>query len=137
MNALALDEITKQFQALSAAIPLHPIRSNDEYDHAVDALNALLDAGVRDELHPLANLAATLGELIGDYDDKHHRLAGDLSGTDMLRFLMQQHGLRQTDLAELGSQGVVSELLAGKRELNVRQIKILSKRFDLPAGAFI
>jgi HTH-type transcriptional regulator/antitoxin HigA len=50
---------------------------------------------------------------------------------------MQQQNLSQVDLKELGSQGVVSELLSGKRELNVRQIKSLSRRFNLPAAAFI
>jgi HTH-type transcriptional regulator/antitoxin HigA len=35
---------------------------------------------------------------------------------------MEQHGLKQTDLREIGSQGVVSEILSGKRDLNVRQI---------------
>jgi HTH-type transcriptional regulator/antitoxin HigA len=54
----------------------------------------------------------------------------------MLKFLMQQHGLSQGDLPEVGSQGVVSEILRGKRELNVRQIQALAQRFHLPAGAF-
>jgi len=47
-----------------------------------------------------------------------------VTGLDMLRFLMEQHGLRQKDLSELGSQGVVSEILAGKRELNLPEIDI-------------
>jgi HTH-type transcriptional regulator/antitoxin HigA len=49
---------------------------------------------------------------------------------------MEQHGLLQGDLPEVGSQGVVSEILRGKRELNVRQIQALAERFHLPAGAF-
>ncbi len=31
---------------------------------------------------------------------------------------MEQHGLKQGDMPDIGSQGVVSELLSGKRELN-------------------
>jgi HTH-type transcriptional regulator/antitoxin HigA len=137
MNAMAIQKIAKHYQALSAAIPLHPIRTKVEYGRAVRAMNDLLDAGAADESHPLADLAATLGELVGDYDDKHHPLPADLTGIDMVRFLMQQQNLHQADLKELGSQGVVSELLSGKRELNVRQIKLLSRRFNLPATAFI
>jgi HTH-type transcriptional regulator / antitoxin HigA len=137
MNALAIQKIAKHYQALTAAIPLHPIRTKADYGRAVRAMEELLDAGAADESHPLADLAATLGELIGDYDDKHHPLPVDLSGVDMVRFLMQQQNLNQTDLKELGSQGVVSELLSGKRDLNVRQIKLLSRRFNLPAAAFI
>jgi len=35
---------------------------------------------------------------------------------------MDQHGLTQSDLPEIGSQGVVSEILSGKRELNARRL---------------
>ena len=137
MNALAIKKLTHHYQLLNATVPLRPIHGKADYARAVKTLDALLDAGASDESHPLAGLAATLGALIGDYDDRHHPLPTDLSGIDMLRFLMQQHDLRQSDLSELGSQGVVSELLAGKRELNLRQIKLLTERFDLPAGAFV
>jgi HTH-type transcriptional regulator/antitoxin HigA len=50
---------------------------------------------------------------------------------------MEQHGLRQRDLREIGSQGVVSEVLAGKRELNVRQIRALSERFGVSPATFV
>ena len=51
-------------------------------------------------------------------------------------FLMKEHGLKQGDLAEIGSQGVVSDILRGKRELNVRQIKSLSRRFNVSPAVF-
>ena len=50
---------------------------------------------------------------------------------------MQQHGLRQSDLPEVGSQGVVSEVLAGKRPLNARQVKALVRRFKLAAEGLL
>ncbi len=53
-----------------------------------------------------------------------------------LKFLMQEHNLTQSDLPEVGSQGVVSEILRGRRELNTRQIKALSKRFGVSPAAF-
>lgn len=40
-------------------------------------------------------------------------------------------------LDEIGSQGVISELLAGKRELNTRQIRILAKRFGVSPAVFV
>jgi HTH-type transcriptional regulator/antitoxin HigA len=49
---------------------------------------------------------------------------------------MQQHGLSQGDLPEIGSQGVVSEILRGKRELNRRQIEALARRFHLSPAVF-
>jgi HTH-type transcriptional regulator/antitoxin HigA len=50
---------------------------------------------------------------------------------------MAEHGLRQTDLPEVGSQGVVSEILAGKRQLNARQIAALARRFQVRADVFL
>jgi HTH-type transcriptional regulator/antitoxin HigA len=45
---------------------------------------------------------------------------------------MDQYELSQSDLPELGSQGIVSEILNGKRNINLRQIKALSQRFNIP-----
>ncbi|MBL8080239.1 MAG: helix-turn-helix domain-containing protein [Anaerolineales bacterium] len=55
----------------------------------------------------------------------------------MLRFLMDEHGLSQSDLPEVGSQGVVSEILNGRRELNVRQIRSLAERFKVSSAVFV
>lgn len=56
---------------------------------------------------------------------------------DVLRFLMDQHGLTQTDLAEdLGGQPVVSAVLNGKRELTREHIERLSKRFHVSPAVF-
>jgi len=50
---------------------------------------------------------------------------------------MQEHGVRQGDLPEIGSQGVVSEILSGKRRLNTRQVRALRKRFGVSPMVFI
>jgi HTH-type transcriptional regulator/antitoxin HigA len=42
---------------------------------------------------------------------------------------MEAHGLTQSELPEIGSQGIVSEILSVERELNIRQIRRLAKRF--------
>jgi HTH-type transcriptional regulator/antitoxin HigA len=132
---LNVSALTDHFRALSAVVPLHPIRSDQEYEAAVAALNALLDAGAADEHHPLADLVATLGELVGDYDQTHYAFP-EVTGVDALRFLMAQHHLTQVQVPEIGSQGVVSEVLRGRRELNVRQMRALSIRFGVPAAVF-
>ena len=96
----------------------------------------MLDAGAADEAHPLSDLVDTLGSLIGEYDEKHFPLK-DVTPIDVLQFLMEQHQLTQSDLPEIGSQGVVSEILRGKRELNLRQVKALAERFAVGPSVFI
>lgn len=49
---------------------------------------------------------------------------------------MAQHGLGQSDLAEVATQSVISEILSGKRQLNIRHIKALSERFKVSADTF-
>jgi HTH-type transcriptional regulator / antitoxin HigA len=112
------------------------LRNEQEYDRAVERLNRLLDEVGTDEQHPLYTLLDTLGTLIHAYEEEHHPIP-ECSGVDVLRFLMEEHDLTQSDLPEIGSQGVVSEILRGKRELNVRQIRALAKRFHVSPGVFI
>ena len=50
---------------------------------------------------------------------------------------MDEHGLTQSDLPEVGSQGVVSEIIHGKRDLNVRQIRALATRFKVSPSVFL
>lgn len=132
---LALKDLIEHYSALCAQVPLRPIRNEADYGSAVAAVNALLDAGVADEDHPLADLLATLGELISDYEEKWR--VPNASSAEVLRFLMTQHSLGQSDLPEIGSQGVVSEILSGKRALNVRQIRELSQRFAVSPSVFV
>ena len=55
----------------------------------------------------------------------------------MLRYFMEEYSLSQSDLPEVGSQGIVSEILNGKRELNLRQIRALAERFNVSPSVFI
>jgi HTH-type transcriptional regulator/antitoxin HigA len=118
-----------------AYAPMLAIRNVREYGAAVEKLNALVDEIGDNPKDPRYRLVETLTILVEAYDDAHYPIA-ETSGVEMLKFLMEQHGLSQGDLPEIGSQGVVSEILRGKRELNVRQIAVLSKQFGLPADVF-
>ena len=116
--------------------PILAIRTEREYDAAAARLNALVDEVGDNSKDPRCRLVETLSVLIEAYDREHHRLP-EASGVEVLRFLMEEHGLTQKDLPELGSQGVVSEVLAGRRRLNLRQIQALAARFGVDAGTFI
>ncbi|MCX7263619.1 MAG: helix-turn-helix domain-containing protein [Burkholderiales bacterium] len=96
----------------------------------------LLDEAGADESHPIMGLIDIVTDLIDDYKSELHPLL-QTNGVDALKFLMEQHDLKQTDLQEIGSQGVVSEILTGKRELNLRQVRALSERFGVSAATFL
>lgn len=132
----ALEQITERFQSLAEVVPIRRIRGRREYDEAVRTLDMLLDGGAADENHALADVVHLIGELIQAYETRHVRLP-PATGVDALRFLMAQHGLRQSDLPEIGTQGVVSEILSGRRELRTSHIRLLSERFHVPGDVFL
>lgn len=129
--------LTNELQTHWANIaPLLSIHNEREYNAAVKRLNTLLDEIGDNEKHPLYGLLDTLGSLIALYEEEHYPIS-EVTGLEVLRFLMDEHGLTQSDLPEIGSQGVVSEILNGKRELNVRQIRGLAKRFKVSPAVFV
>ncbi|MFN2305254.1 MAG: type II toxin-antitoxin system HigA family antitoxin [Anaerolineales bacterium] len=107
-----------------------------EYNRLVYILDGLIDEVGENESHPLATLMETLGSLIESYEAQN---IPDIEGSPSvaLKTLMEEHDLKQSDLPEIGSQGVISEILAGKRQFNVRQIKLLSKKFNVSPAVFM
>jgi len=116
--------------------PMQVIRSEDDYERAVEHLNQLLDYVGVNEQHPLYGLLDTLGTLIHAYEENHHPIP-ESSGADVLRFLMEEDALTEFDLSEIGSAQVVSAILNGDRELTAREIRMLAQRFHVSPSVFI
>ncbi|GAB6043746.1 helix-turn-helix domain-containing protein [Endothiovibrio diazotrophicus] len=116
--------------------PLLSIRDEAEYDAAVERVETLIERGAEQPDHPLHGLLDLLTALLQRYDERHHPLP-EVSGIEMLRYLMESHGLTQSQLPEVGPQSVISELLRGKRTLNLRQVAALRKRFGVSADLFL
>ncbi len=107
-----------------------------EFEQLLALLDEVTDIVRDDENHPLVNMMDVLGVLIENYEEQYvPEPKTDPIG--VLKHFMDEYNLRQKDLPELGSQGVVSEILNGKRELNLRQIRALSQRFKVPLAVFI
>ena len=107
-----------------------------EYDNIVSMLDNLIDEVGENEAHPLSSLMESLGNLIETYENNNTTTLSS-NPTESLRFLMEEHNLKQSELPEIGSQGVVSEILKGTRNLNIRQIKKLSSKFNISPLVFI
>ena len=56
----------------------------------------------------MAELADAIGVFVERYESEHVSLSAG-KPSDVLKFLMKEHGLRQNDLPEIGTQGVVSD----------------------------
>ncbi len=133
---IAIQPLIRAWNALQTLVPVFTIRDEQQYDKASSTLHWLLDVVNDDETHPLYDLMDILGTLIHAYEESHYPMP-DATGIDALKFLMDEHGLAPSDLPEIGDKVVVSDLLAGKRQLSVENIQSLSKRFGLSPATFI
>ncbi len=133
--------MVREYQTLIETWPaisaiLSPPQIEDDLDKLIELSDCLIDQTGGDESHPLIGLLDIVGTLISDYERQN---IPEPEGTAIgcLKYLMNEHALKQKDLTELGSPGVISEILSSKRELNKRHIKALSERFGCSPAIFI
>lgn len=113
--------------------PLKVLKNEEEYRDALKSMEAVFDATEG----PFADYAETLTLLIEKYEESLHSFP-EVSGIEVVKFLMDQNGLKQKDLAGiLGGKSTVSELLHGKRPLNLNHIRLLAKRFNVRPATFV
>jgi HTH-type transcriptional regulator/antitoxin HigA len=136
MSATLVRETQAAYRRLRRFVPLGVLRSEKDYRKATAMLDEIIDEIGQDEAHPLADLAEALAMFIHSYEETHTKIR-EATGLEVLRSLMEGHGLTQSELPEIGSQGVVSEILSGERDLNIRQIRRLAKRSGVSPAVFI
>jgi HTH-type transcriptional regulator / antitoxin HigA len=75
---------------------------------------------------------------VGKYEGEHHPIP-PVSGVDMLRYLIETHQQTQREVATRAglADSTISEILAGKRKLNVKQIEALARFFKVKAAVFL
>lgn len=116
---------------------IHRPTNEKEYDYLVKLLDQLLDLPSSWKTPQVDQLIHYIGILIEEYDEEHFAPELKATGIDVLKLLMEENHLKQSDLPEIGPQSIVSEILHGKRQLNLNHIKALAKRFNVRPEVFI
>ncbi len=129
-----LENISKVWPSVKSIFSVP--HTEKEYQDLVKTLDNLIDEVGENESHELAPVMETIGNLIENYESQNFKINA-CTPIEALKYLMQEHGLKQADLKEIGSQGVVSEVLKGKRKLNIDQIKKISNKFQVSPLVFI
>lgn len=113
------------------------ITNESEYDRVVALMNKLAvipEDRITPEQERLLDL---LTLLIESYDEEHYQIP-DAAPHEVIQLLMQERGLRNKDLEPaLGSRGVTSEVISGKRKPSKTQIKKLAEFFGVPPVVFV
>lgn len=135
-RTIDLKVLQARWVAFDKVAHLRSIRSNAEYDRVVALMNGLIDVVRDDENHALAGLLDLVGDLVGDYDARHFAIEVS-EPREVLRYLIEQNELKQTELEDIVPQGNLSAILAGKRQISRELAKKLAKRFNVNVSVFV
>ncbi len=136
MEALNVSKVKAAWAGLEQAVGFSEIADERQYDHALALIEAMIDEVRGADRHPLLAGIRWLAQEIESWESRAHPVTV-LNGREFLSSLMVEQGLKQSEVPEIGTQGVVSEVLSGKRSLNARQIAALAKRFRVSADVFL
>lgn len=134
MSESAINE-TAYAKLLKKTLP-RPIRSEAENERYLEIVGHLMDLGER--ITPeQSELLDLLVLLIERFESERYSLK-KAAPADALRELMEARAMKLSDLAGIiGSKGVASEILSGKRELSKANIRKLAEFFAVSPEVFL
>ena len=112
------------------------VRTKKDYAQARATIDVLLDEVGDNESHPLADVLDYLADKVRVYEDAHFQIP-EAEPSEVLRFLMEQHGLKQENLGDCAPQSRISGILRGKRSISKEIAKRLAHRFHVRADVFL
>jgi HTH-type transcriptional regulator/antitoxin HigA len=115
---------------------LRTLQTEAEYDAALKAVRPYFENEPDADTAEAANFDA-LVLLIEQYEARHFPIPR-ATPAEVLKAVMEANNYSRADLiAVLGSKSRAADLLNGKRDINLDQIRKLSKAWHIPAGALI
>ncbi len=114
---------------------LKPIKSNRQYESSLARIYALMQKDLKataesDELE-------VLSILVKQYEREHYPVPKP-TPLEAIKFRLEQMGMSEAELSEiLGHRSRKSEILSGKRKLNLGMIRKLSEQLNIPADVLI
>lgn len=129
-----VEEISKSWDQLAPL--LLPISSEEECDRQEEQLKKLIQLNEAKKDAQISDLIQFMALTIENYEKKAFPWEKP-TAIEVLKYLMKEQELNECDLPEIGDQNLVSDLLAGKQELNLTMIKILALRFGVSPKTFV
>lgn len=123
------------YTALLAEYQPKVIETEEENERALKIVEKLM--GLKNRTREQSALLKLLVILIEKFEDEHYQLNA-ATPQSILLHLMEARNIRQEDLiGVIGSRGVVSEVVNGKRGISKAQAKALAEFFHVSAQLFI
>jgi HTH-type transcriptional regulator/antitoxin HigA len=137
LNRLSdMPELSQAWASLQSFALIRTIRNEADFERMHAYANELSDEVGDDENHPLFSLFEIVMDIIDKWEDGHVDIP-DVHPREVLRYLLEENGLKQKDLAEIASPTLISDILAGRREISKKLAKSLATRFSTSIDAFV
>ena len=134
MSATLLDE-RKYLKLLGSTLPV-VIQRKEEYHRLIGAVEVLMERPEEDLSEEEGRLLELLGLLVEEYQDRVNPLP-KTRPHKMLAYLLEEKGMKPSDLWPVLPKSRVSEILSGKRGVSKAQVKQLSELFRVPVDLFL
>jgi HTH-type transcriptional regulator/antitoxin HigA len=131
-----LPELTRAWSAFQGHAALRPIRNEEDFARIRSLADTLADTVGDDQDHPLYSLFELTMALIEQWENENVSIP-EAPPREVLRYLLEENNLKQKDLEDIASPTLISDILAGRREISKRLAKSLAARFHVDIGAFV
>ncbi len=129
--------LPKDYEGLCRVLLPRPIRDSVDYDNVAEVAGAM--ALWEDDFTPgQRDYFDLLCSLMESYDAEHVKLE-KVSGLELLRHLMDEHGMNASDLSRIlgASRNLGAMILRGDRGLSKANIRKLAEYFHVRPDVFL
>lgn len=115
---------------------LRPIKNNGQYESALERVYALMQKNLKPDSKESDELEI-LSILIKEYENEHYPVPKP-NPVEAIKFRLEQMNMSEAQLSRiLGYRSRKSEILSGKRKLNLAMIRKLTEKLNIPAEVLI
>lgn len=115
---------------------LRPIKNNGQYETALERVYALMQKNLKPNSKESDELEI-LSILIKEYENEHYQVPKP-NPVEAIKFRLEQMNMSEAQLSRiLGYRSRKSEILSGKRKLNLAMIRKLTEKLNIPAEVLI
>lgn len=115
---------------------LRPIKTEEQYNEALAHVYELMQQDIKPDSVESDELEI-LSLLVKEFETEHYPIPSP-NPIDAIKFRLDQMGLSEKELGEiLGYRSRKSEILSGKRKLNLAMIRKLNAVLHIPAEILI
>lgn len=126
----------KYSEMLTETLP-RKIQTEEQNERYLDRVEKMMDKGAPNfspEEHEIFDLLVVL---IEEFEEREYPMP-DIEPHERIKYLLEEQGLRQKDLLPIfNSEGVISDILSGRRALTLTSVRRLAEFFHVPATIFI